>query len=97
MGTLHLIFWFVATIFGLRFLKAGFSHSQAKSNAGLGTWIVVFVLVAVQMTTALRPIVGKSKTFLPAERKFFLAHWADSLKDASAWQETPPQKPSSRD
>src|SRR5437016_8268840 len=50
MGTLHLIFWFIATIFGLRFLQAGFSHSQARSNAGLATWIVVFILVAVQLT-----------------------------------------------
>ena len=30
MGTLHLIFWFIATIFGLRFLEAGFSHSQRQ-------------------------------------------------------------------
>src|SRR6266481_3309956 len=82
MGTLHLIFWFIATIFGLRFLQAGFSHSQARSNAGLATWIVVFILVAVQMTTALRPIVGTANTFLPpaTEKKFFLAHWADCLK-----------------
>src|SRR6266704_2563620 len=65
MGALHLVFWFIATIFGLRFLQAGFSHSQARSNAGLATWIVVFVLVAVQMTTALRPLVGKADTFLP--------------------------------
>jgi hypothetical protein len=98
MGALHLIFWFVATIFGLRFLKAGFSHSQARSNAGLATWIMIFVLVAVQMTTALRPLVGKADTFLPkrTEKKFFLTHWADCLKDASVgWQET--QKPASRD
>jgi hypothetical protein len=83
MGALHLIFWFIATIFGLRFLQAGFSHSQARSNAGLATWMVVFVLVAVQMTTALRPIVGKANTFLPTQKKFFLAHWADCLRDAS--------------
>jgi hypothetical protein len=32
------------------------------------------------MTTALRPIIGKSDTFLPAEKKFFLAHWSDCLR-----------------
>ena len=37
MGTLHLIFWFIATIFGLRFLEAGFSHSNARSLAGFRT------------------------------------------------------------
>ena len=81
MGALHLIFWFVSTVFGLRFLNAAFSHSEARSNAGLSTWIVIFVLVVLQMTTALRPIVGKADTFLPPpeEKKFFLSHWFDCL------------------
>ncbi len=42
MGTLHLIFWFIATCFGLRFLEAGFSHSNARSLAGFHTWVVIF-------------------------------------------------------
>ena len=82
MGTLHLLFWLVSTFFGLRFLQAGFSHSQARSQAGLYTWIIIFVLVALQMTTALRPIVGTADTFLPTEKKFFVAHWGDCLKAA---------------
>ena len=80
MGTLHLIFWFIATCFGLRFLEAGFSHSNARSLAGFRVWVVIFMLVALQMTTALRPILGTSKTFLPTEKKFFMAHWGDCLK-----------------
>jgi hypothetical protein len=80
MGTLHLIFWFIATCFGLRFLENGFSHSNAKSLAGFRTWVVIFLLVAIQMTTALRPILGTSKPFLPTEKKFFVAHWGDCLK-----------------
>ncbi len=79
MGSLHLIFWAVATIFGLRFLDKGFSHSQARSRAGLNTWIVIFVLVILQMTTALRPIVGEYTGFLPAEKQFFLTHWSECL------------------
>ncbi len=79
MGALHLIFWAIATIFGLRFIEAGFSHSKARSNAGLNTWAIIFVLVVLQMTTALRPIVGTSKTFFPTEKKFFLSHWGDCL------------------
>ena len=79
MGALHLIFWLVATIFGLRFFEAGFSHSNARSHAGLYTWIVIFLLVAVQMTTALRPILGTAETFFPTEKKSFLEHWGDCL------------------
>jgi hypothetical protein len=81
MGALHLAFWFIATIFGLRFLVAGFSHSKARTTAGLNTWMVLFVLVAVQMTTALRPLVGRADTFFPKEKKFFLTHWGVCLRN----------------
>jgi len=80
MGTLHLTFWLVATLFGVRFMKAGFSHANAKSQAGLNVWVVIFLLVALQMTTALRPVLGQSDTFFPVEKKFFLGHWAECLK-----------------
>jgi len=80
MGTLHLVFWGIATAFGLRFLETGFSHTQARTVAGLRTWVVIFLLVALQMTTALRPLVGTADSFLPQEKKFFLTHWGDCLK-----------------
>jgi hypothetical protein len=80
MGTLHLIFWFIATIFGLRFLETGFSHSHAKSHAGFHVWVIIFLLVALQMTTALRPILGTAGTFLPKDKQFFGTHWSECLK-----------------
>ena len=83
MGVLHLAFWIIATLFGLRFLETGFSHTQARSSAGLNVWIIIFLLVAVQMTTALRPIVGKASTFFPTEKKFFVTHWGDYLNSRS--------------
>jgi hypothetical protein len=79
MGFLHLMFWFVATLFGVRFMKHGFAHAEAKSQAGVNVWICIFLLVALQMTTALRPIIGKADTFFPTEKKFFLGHWFDTL------------------
>jgi hypothetical protein len=82
MGALHLIFWCIATGFGLRFLEAGFSQSAARSRAGFNTWVIIFLLVAVQMTTTLRPILGESHTFLPSEKKFFLVYWGDCVKSA---------------
>ncbi|HKW28614.1 MAG TPA: hypothetical protein VJT54_04715 [Verrucomicrobiae bacterium] len=83
MGTLHLGFWFIATIFGLRFLEAGFFQSNARSHAGFHTWVVIFLLVAVQMTAALRPILGTADTLLPTQKQFFGAHWADCLKTSN--------------
>lgn len=82
MGGLHLCFWLVAVGFGLHFLQRGFAHFQARSQSGLNTWIIIFLLVAVQMTTALRPLLGTSNTLLPKEKKFFLSHWGECLNES---------------
>lgn len=80
MGFLHLLFWGISTIFGLRFLQAGFAHAKARSSSGLNTWAVIFILVVLQMTTALRPIIGPTdETFLPTKKVFFLTHWFNSM------------------
>lgn len=81
MGALHLVFWFIATYFGLRFLNHGFSQLSTSFNGGLKVWVVIFLLVMVQMATALRPIVGTAETLLPREKKFFVTHWSECLKD----------------
>jgi len=82
MGVLHLLFFAVATGFGLRFLDAAFSQSDARSPVGLRTWVVIFVLVMLQMSAALRPLLGTSESFFPQQKKFFLSHWGDCIKDA---------------
>jgi len=46
----------------------------------LRIWTVIFILVMIQMTTALRPLVGRSESFLPGEKKFFLDHWRENLR-----------------
>lgn len=81
MGSLHLVFWAIATGFGLRFLQNGFAQSNASSSNGLNVWIIIFMLVMLQMTTALRPLIGTAPTFLPTEKKFFLSHWGDCLNE----------------
>jgi hypothetical protein len=88
MGALHLAFWIVATFFGWRFLRNGFTHLSAHSGGALYVWLFIFVLVCVQMTTALRPIIGTSDTFLPKEKKFFLAHWIDVMEAKPATNPT---------
>lgn len=79
MGALHLAFWFIATCFGLRFLSAGFAQ-HSRSGDGVKVWMAIFLLVMLQMTAALRPIVGTADTFLPESKKFFVSHWADCWK-----------------
>jgi len=99
MGALHLIFWAVATIFGMRFLGAGFAGTQAKSQAGLKVWAVIFVLVCLQLTTALRPIIGTADTVFPGatEKKFFIKQWYDELSRPNDVRESSPSDRSYND
>ena len=93
MGFLHLVFWGIATIFGMRFLSAGFAGTQARSNVGLNVWAIIFILVCLQLTTALRPIIGKSDKPFPGatEKKFFIKHWFDCL-DKDSYESRQPVK-----
>lgn len=80
MGFLHLLFWTVAMYFAVTFFRAGFDAVVAeKDNGVLRVWMTVFVIVVLQMSTALRPIIGTSETFLPQEKRFFLEHWVGSM------------------
>jgi hypothetical protein len=83
MGALHLVFWVIALYFGLRFLSRGFAHMDDRTGGGFKVWMVVFVLVMLQMTTALRPIIGTADTLLPEEKKFFLGHWFEVVENST--------------
>ncbi|MGB0583068.1 MAG: hypothetical protein ACPGVU_25570 [Limisphaerales bacterium] len=84
MGLLHLLFWTVAMYFAIAFFKSGFQAVVAESDNGVvKVWLTVFVVVVLQMSTALRPIIGESETFLPTEKKFFVGHWGDTMTDES--------------
>ncbi|HSU86850.1 MAG TPA: hypothetical protein VLI42_08980 [Chthoniobacterales bacterium] len=79
MGTTHLLFWLIGLFFGLR-LIGGMSRFRGEKTRGhLKTWSVIFILVCLQMTTTLRPIIARSDRFLPDAKKFFLTHWVESL------------------
>src|SRR5205085_755168 len=79
MGALHLLFWVIGIRFGLRLIDATGRFLGARSKGHLRIWSVIFILVCFQMTTTLRPIIVPSKTFLPTEKKFFLAHWFETI------------------
>ena len=80
IGALHLAFWAVGAIFSLRLLSAMLDLiNPAAGKSYLRIWFCVFLLVCLQMTTTLRPIVGRSDTFLTTKKLFFLAHWSKNL------------------
>ncbi|MEX1048817.1 MAG: hypothetical protein WED15_04780 [Akkermansiaceae bacterium] len=79
MGTLAIASWVVAVLFALKFLKSVIFATGGTQKGPLFIWSVVFLLVTLQMTTSLRPILGRSETRLTQEKKFFLAHWGDTF------------------
>ncbi|MCE9611817.1 MAG: hypothetical protein K8R23_16575 [Chthoniobacter sp.] len=83
IGTLHLIFWFIATWFGLRLFGNMTKALGVSDRTHLKVWMGIFVLVCLQMTTALRPIIGTSPHWLPTEKKFFVAHWIENFAGAA--------------
>lgn len=80
MATLHLILWAIGISFGLRLVAAMGRLLTGSARSHLKLWGFIFIVVCLQMTTTLRPIVGTSKHFLPGEKKFFLAHWLETMK-----------------
>ncbi|HEX7260684.1 MAG TPA: hypothetical protein VF258_02625 [Luteolibacter sp.] len=81
MGTLAVGSWIIAVTFSLRFLKSVIFATGGTQKAPLAIWSAVFLLVTLQMTTSLRPILGRSPVLLTQEKKFFLQHWGDTMSE----------------
>lgn len=77
VGFLGIGAWFVAVAFASRFIAATVRMTGGTGSGPLAVWIIVFILVTLQMTTSLRPILGRSDKFVTNEKKFFLQHWAE--------------------
>ncbi|MGB8169875.1 MAG: hypothetical protein WCF18_20400 [Chthoniobacteraceae bacterium] len=81
IGALHLIFWSIALGFGLRLLRVFMDLLRVRDRVHLRVWSCIFILASFQMTTALRPIVGRSPHHFPTEKRFFLEHWFANIFD----------------
>ena len=87
MGALHLLLWAVGIHFGLRLIKAMSQFLSGTTRNQLRLWGFIFVVVSLQMTSTLRPLIVPGKTFFPTEKKFFLANWYESLSGSSEKKE----------
>lgn len=92
MGVLAVGSWLIAFTFALRFLRAMALVSGGTQAGPLRIWSFVFLLVTLQMTTSLRPILGRSDEMLTSEKKFFLQHWSDYFGETLPAPEPPAAK-----
>ncbi len=82
MGFLALAAWGVSLGFGLGFLARALRAVGATRTGPFFVWSVIFILVTLQMTTSLRPILGRSEQFLTSEKRFFLQHWVETVGES---------------
>lgn len=81
MTALILFIWFVAVAFALKYIARLQARALFARAAGIKLWFLVFVIVSLQMVTYLRPmLVTPTGSWWNGEKKFFLAHLADTLE-----------------
>lgn len=80
MGSLAVGSWLVAFIFASRFLSQALRVNGATQKDPITIWSIIFLLVTLQLTTTLRPILGTSDRFMTTEKKFFLQHWGETAE-----------------
>ena len=80
MGFLSLFAWLISLMFGFRFLMTCNRLNGATQASPIVLWSMVFIVVTLQLSTSLRPILGRSDRFLQLEEKrFFLQHWFQTM------------------
>lgn len=77
---MNLTAWFIALGFAVRVLGRLEPERKRPALAGLGWWLAIYVLVSLQMTTTMRPLlVPPSEGWREPGKKFFLAHFGEAM------------------
>lgn len=79
MGVLHLVFLLIASWFGLGLIHRVLAAANGRPIKGSVLWSLLFLLVVLQMTTTLRPIVGEFDGVVLHDKQFFLVHWLEEI------------------
>lgn len=75
-GFLSITLWILCLIFGLRIITRASQCMGGRKGIHLTVWSIIFLMVTLQMTTTLRPIIGDyGKFFNTEEKQFFLQYW----------------------
>jgi len=80
LGFLLIVLWLICACFGLSLVfRSG--HALGMTNTGhFAVWCLIFLLVTLQMTTTLRPIIGSEEKLVNfEEKKFFLSYWSEQV------------------
>ena len=82
MTMLIFLLWLAAIAFTSRFLDQLRALARFQRQAGIKLWLFILLLVTLQMTTTLRPLLAPSKDgWCTGQKQFFLGHFVDTLDD----------------
>jgi len=77
---LALILWLVAVSFAARYVGKLQSHPLFQRQGGIKLWFLILILVTLQMTTCMRPMLTKpDKGWWTGQKQFFLSHFGSML------------------
>lgn len=80
---LTFIIWMISVGFAAKFIGKLKTYELFQRSAGIGFWLIVFVVVSLQMTTCLRPLLTKpdpDRGWWTTEKKFFLSHFSSCFE-----------------
>lgn len=83
IGTLHVAALVTSAVVGLRLVCAVMHALNGRTIAGVRAWGVMFVVVMLQMTTTLRPLLGEFEGLRSPQRMFFIEHWVSPVSRAT--------------
>ena len=90
---MNLLAWNIAVGFVAKFLDRIGRTNPALKTAGLKWWLAIYIIVTLQMATCLRPLLTRQETgWHTPGKKFFLAHFRDSLTTEKPKSNPPPPK-----
>ena len=79
---LALVIWLVAVSFAARYVGKLRASVLFRRQGGIKLWFLILIIVTLQMTTCMRPMLGSPDPgWWTSEKKFFLAHFSALFDD----------------
>ena len=89
-GALVLLTWLVSYGFGARFLFRALGGDDGMKKGPMRIWLGMFLLVSLQLSTSLRPLIGTSGKKFTTEKRSFLVHWGMEISGIEPIPEVQP-------
>jgi hypothetical protein len=78
---LAFLIWLVALFFAARYVGKLRSQPLFQRQGGIKMWFLILIVVTLQMTTCMRPMLAKpEKGWWTGEKKFFLSHFGSTFE-----------------